>query len=97
MGLFSKRPRVREYQRTCQACGTNWFVTPGEARAVPPNRMEIQGAKMQAAGASMTLFSRRRTETQLRVMRLEEKRNRILSLSRCPNCGSTRYVQQAIV
>lgn len=97
MGLFDKGPKFRELQRTCQACGTVWFVTPKEARAVAPNQMQITGARMEAAGASLTLFSRRRTETQLRVMRLEQERERIASISRCGNCGSTRFTQVGIV
>lgn len=95
-GGIELRKKPREYERTCQACGTKWFVTPKEARAVPPNKMEIAGAKMQATGAQWTLFSRRRTETQIQLQRLEGKRDQIQALSRCRNCGSTRFVQQPV-
>jgi ribosomal protein S27AE len=88
------RGRVKEYKRTCSRCQHVWYIPKKLADERAPNSLEMAGAKMQRAGANMSLVSFSRTRKQLQVQHLEEKRARVLDNSRCPSCGSTAFGQQ---
>ena len=82
----------KEVRRTCTRCGTEWYVDAKEARAIPPNKLLISGASNIATGSKLTLFGGRRASAwETRALRLELKRERILALGRCGNCGSTQF------
>ena len=93
--------KPREYRRTCERCGTTWYVpaelagprNKGEERA---ERWKLAGARMGAAGSSMTIFGALRgfrpsRSARAEVDRLEARRDRVLEARRCPSCGSVSY------
>jgi ribosomal protein S27AE len=105
LGIFvsnvsaARRPakRASELQRTCSRCGTDWYLTATEARMRPPNRMEMTGQRMSAAGEGMSLFSSFRGRELQKLQRLEARKAAIEALARCPNCGSQSFTEQWVV
>jgi hypothetical protein len=85
---------MKEFQRTCNQCQCVWYVPEKLAKERQPLRSEMFSARLDAMGSRGTLFSRRRAETQLRLLRLEEKQSRVLKNARCPHCGSGNFIER---
>jgi hypothetical protein len=87
---------AKEYRRICNRCSTEWFLPKEWAKEQAPNKLQMAGAKMESAGASLTpgigWLAKGRKRTQIQM--LEEKRDRVLSNARCPSCGSVDYRQE---
>jgi hypothetical protein len=86
---------AKEMQRTCKRDGAVWYVPLKEAKERPPNRMEMTGAKMQAAGDRMTLWGGGSRSEHL-LANLEAKRARVVRNNSCPQCGSSSYTERKV-
>lgn len=76
---------AKELRRTCRKCGTAWFLTAKEAKEKGPNGMALAGAKMQAIGSGGFAGGY--------LGGLELQKARVEARNRCPQCGSTDFVQ----
>jgi hypothetical protein len=82
-----------ELGRTCKRCSTVWYAR----KESKPNRSEIMGAKMSAAGSRMTIGGGRRAASyQTQAQMLEQKRDRIEAAEQFPQCGSSAYEQREV-
>ena len=85
-----KAAKGGEYSRTCQRCGTVWYLPASSANDKGPRGLDIPMAQMRAGA---TLFG---SKNAIRLATLEQRQARVLADARCKNCGSTSYVQQAV-
>lgn len=81
---------AKEFERTCQRCGTTWYIPKALAKERAPNAMQIAGARIGAAGSLFSSKNARKAAT------LEERRARVAENSRCPNCGSSSFSQRKV-
>lgn len=88
--------RNKEMERTCQRCDSVWYLPIKEARAKAPNRMRMSGARMMAAGSTMSMGSKSQAADQMRVSRLEAAKERADRASQCPNCGSSKFKERVV-
>lgn len=75
--------RVKEYKRTCERCGQEWYVPKKIAKGRPPSRLTQVGAKIGSYG---TIGDTRHLRIQAEVQRHEDA-------GRCPGCGSSSFSQ----
>lgn len=85
-----------ELQRTCSRCGTVWFVTKAEAKMKPPSGLELAGLKMQSAGNRSKVIGGKKKAiiAEQRIQRLLDQRDRVESIGRCRQCGSSEFAEQ---
>lgn len=88
-------PRVTEYQRTCDRCGHQWYITPKERKTRAPNGLQMAGLKMQSAGNRGKLIGGKKKAiiAEQRIARLQGQRDRVDQISRCSECGSTSFTE----
>lgn len=86
--MFSKKHAER--QHICTRC-ESVFYSPAK-RPAAPNRMAVAGAKMQATGSSMSVFSGGASKGgyQMQAMNMQNKRDfqKQWDHPTCPGCGS---------
>jgi ribosomal protein S27AE len=85
---------AKEYERTCDRCGTVWYLPKSLAKERAPNRIQMAGARIGAVGGSLTPFAGKKQELQLQT--LEARRERALQNGRCPNCGSSSFSERKV-
>jgi hypothetical protein len=82
--------RNKDYTRICKNCGYRWLLHKDWAKEAKPNRLQMGGAKMQAVGDSMRVFS---SGAGTRAAQLQAQRDRWIANATCVSCGSTRFAQ----
>jgi hypothetical protein len=75
-------PDEKEYERTCQRCGTVWYVSPRD--------LKLDRAEMMLRGVG--LGNHRRRARDVRDLRREHD-ERVRTLGRCPGCNSSQYTE----
>lgn len=85
----------KEMERRCKRDGTVWYVPLKEAKEKPPNRLEMTGARMQAAGDRMTLWAKS-SRSEMQLANLERQRERVLRNASCPTCGSSSFTERKV-
>lgn len=86
---------AREYHRTCKHCGKEWYAPIKR----PPPAIGIVGERLNASGASMrggfgALGGGARA--QGRAAELQQQRDTVLAMRRCPDCGSGSYSEEKV-
>ena len=91
--MFSKKPT--ELRRTCDRCGTDWYVTPKEAKMRAPSGLQMAGLKMQAAGNRGKLIGGKKKAmiAEQRIARAQATADRVEQIKRCPSCGSVSFTE----
>jgi hypothetical protein len=91
--MFGKH---KEIERTCSRCQTVWYLPLKDQKSKGPSGTTMRGARMMAAGSTMSLGSRHESADQMRVSRLEAAKERADTLRTCPSCGSGKFKDKIV-
>lgn len=96
--LLARGGKPKELKRTCDRCGNVWYVTPAEAKAKAPNRMEIAGLKMQSAGNRHKVIGGKKKAmiAEQRITRALDQKDRVEQINRCGGCGSVSFTEETM-
>jgi len=88
---------AKEMRRTCKRDGTVWYVPLKLAKKVSfGERMIESGNRMQAAGQSVKLIGRPSGAPASNADRLADSFARRTGAARCPECGSSSFVEKKV-
>ena len=86
---------AKEMERRCKRDDTVWYVPLKEAKEKGPNRLQLSGARMQAAGDRMTLWGKS-SRSEMQLANFERQRERVTRNSSCPTCGSSSFTERKV-